>query len=639
MKQFGLKERLRYAFDNSISQGTGAMIRWLGVFAFVVICLIAVFARLMLTAEDVESDKLSEGFAGYLHLTWMGLMRTLDTGTMGGDEGSTIFKILMLAFTFAGVFLVSTLIGLLTSGVEGKIEELRKGRSLVLEQDHILILGWSSKIFTVLSQLCIANQSHPKPRIVILADKDKVEMEDEIAARIGDSGRVKIICRTGSPIDVGDLELVNPDEARTILIMPPEDEDPDSQVVKVILALVNNPKRKKGKYHIVAELHDRKNIEVVKIINKGEVEMLESPGLIARITVQTCRQSGLSVIYSDLLDFGGCEIYFREEPALVGKSFRDSLLAFEESSVLGVRRASGQVQLLPGMDATIGAGDSLIVLAEDDSTVRYTGVNEEGINPQLFRKPVKDSTGPEATLILGWNRRGSIITQELDKYVAPGSKLTIVSELGEPEEDVARECPELKNLKLSIQKGDTTDRATLNALDVPSYDHVILLSYNDELDVQRADARSLISLLHLRDIADKSPRRFTIVGEILDVRNRDLAEVTRADDFIVSDKLISLLMAQVAENKDLNAVFEDLFDPEGAEIYLKPVSEYVAPGKPVGIRTLIASARERGEIVMGYRKMSLANNSERGYGVVLNPKKSATETFSEEDKVIILAEQ
>jgi voltage-gated potassium channel Kch len=463
-------------------------------------------------------------------------------------------------------------------------------------------------------------------------------MDDEISARVTEPGRVKIICRTGSPIDVTDIQIVNPDEARTIVIMPPEDEDPDAQVVKIILALINNPNRKKQKYHIVAELRDRKNIGVVQMISNQEVETIESPGLIARIMVQTCRQSGLSIVYSDLLDFGGCEIYFKTEPALVGKTFGESLFSFEESSVLGIRRADGLVTLLPGMSTRIESGDALILLSEDDSTIRYTGDGESSVDKSLFRSAPKEVPRPEHTLILGWNQGGPTITGELDKYVAAGSKLTIISDLGDPEGDIAHFCPELKNLTLSVKKGDTTDRIILNSLNIPSYDHVILLSYNDELEVQRADARSLITLLHLRDIADKSTDKFSIVGEILDVRNRDLAEVTRADDFIVSDKLVSLMMAQVAENKDLNAVFEDLFDPEGAEIYLRPASNYVETGKPVNIKTLMASAREQGQIVMGYRLMSQANKAEKNYGVVLNPKKSITETFSPEDKIILLAE-
>ena len=36
-------------------------------------------------------------------------MRTLDSGTMGGDEGSWPFLLAMLAVTLAGIFVLSTL--------------------------------------------------------------------------------------------------------------------------------------------------------------------------------------------------------------------------------------------------------------------------------------------------------------------------------------------------------------------------------------------------------------------------------------------------------------------------------------------------------------------------------------------------
>ena len=48
-----------------------------------------------------------------------------------------------------------------------------------------------------------------------------------------------------------------------------------------------------------------------------------------------------------------------------------------------------------------------------------------------------------------------------------------------------------------------------------------------------------MTLLHLRDMSEKSGKEFAIVSEMLDLRNRQLAEVTRADDFIVSDHLVS----------------------------------------------------------------------------------------------------
>ena len=130
----------------------------------------------------------------------------------------------------------------------------------------------------------------------------------------------------------------------------------------------------------------------------------------------------------------------------------------------------------------------------------------------------------------------------------------------------------------------------------------------------------------------------SIVSEMLDVGNRELAEVTQADDFIVSDKLISLLMAQVSENKFLNAVFNDLFDSDGSEIYLKPAADYISFGPPVNFHTVVEAARRRGESAIGYRKMAHANDSGKQYGVVVNPKKSQSISFVEGDLIIVVAE-
>src|SRR5512136_1191825 len=119
-------------------------------------------------------------------------MRTFDAGTMGGDTGWG-FRLVMLFVTIGGIFVVSTLIGVLTAGVEGKLEELRKGRSRVLENGHTLILGWSPQIFTILSELMTANANQKNARIVLLADKDKVEMEDEVRSRVETIGGTRVI--------------------------------------------------------------------------------------------------------------------------------------------------------------------------------------------------------------------------------------------------------------------------------------------------------------------------------------------------------------------------------------------------------------------------------------------------------------
>jgi hypothetical protein len=203
---------------------------------------------------------------------------------------------------------------------------------------------------------------------------------------------------------------------------------------------------------------------------------------------------------------------------------------------------------------------------------------------------------------------------------------------------VVKQAGKLKNQKVLFHAGDTTDRALLDELNVAEYDHVIVLA-DTTVDIQAADARTLITLLHLRDIAEKDATPFSIVSEMLDLRNRELAEVTKVDDFIVSDHLISLMMSQLSENGDLDAVFTDLFDPEGSELYLKPVADYVETGQPVNFYTVVEAARRRGEVAIGYRVVSQLHEADKGYGVHTNPKKSEEVTFAPDDKIIVLAEE
>src|SRR4030095_3377032 len=109
--------------------------------------------------EGDTTARLSFGEA-----TWESLMRTLDSGTMGGDTG-TGFRVVMLFVTLGGIFVVSALIGVLNNAIESQMERLRKGRSHVLETNHTLVLGWSAQIFTILNELMIANENQANARI------------------------------------------------------------------------------------------------------------------------------------------------------------------------------------------------------------------------------------------------------------------------------------------------------------------------------------------------------------------------------------------------------------------------------------------------------------------------------------------
>jgi hypothetical protein len=85
-------------------------------------------------------------------------------------------------------------------------------------------------------------------------------------------------------------------------------------------------------------------------------------------------------------------------------------------------------------------------------------------------------------------------------------------------------------------------------------------------------------------------------------------------------------------------VFADIFDPEGSEIYLKPVGDYVELDQPLNFYTIVEAARRRGEAAIGYRQSADSDDAAKAYGIVINPDKSNKVTFENEDRIIVLAE-
>ncbi|MCO6178650.1 hypothetical protein [Ciceribacter sp. RN22] len=624
------RARLRYEFDKSMAAGTVALIGWLALVSLVVIIIAAAFLSLSEIGPDDGSP------VTFIEAAWESLMRTMDAGTMGGDQGWS-FRGVSLAVTFAGIFVFSALISVISSGLEGKLDELRKGRSHVIENDHTIILNWSASIFDIISELVIANQSRKRPRIVVMAGKDKVEMEEEIAAKVGDLKNTRIICRSGDPTDLYDLAILSPQTSRSVIVLSPETADPDSQVIKTVLALVNDPNRRAAPYKIAAEIRDAANAEVATIVGGREMQLVLADDLISRIVVHSSRQSGLSAVYSELLDFDGCEIYTLDQPDLVGKPFGAAAMAYDSSTLIGICDTEGKVHLNPSPNRVFGVGEKAIVIAEDDASIRISAAPAVCAKDAILPVVVRERR-PERTLILGWNRRGPLIATELARYVAPGSLLTIAADTPQFELEASSLVAAGSSFSVEYRVIDTSSRAALDALDVPSYDHVLVLGYSDHMSAQSADTRTLVTLLQLRKIAERAGRHVSVVSEMIDVRNRELAEVTRADDFVVSNKLVSLMLAQASENEYMAAIFGELLDEEGSEIYLRPLSDYVAIDRPVNFHTIALSALRRGEIAIGYRRQRENDPDERNLGgVTVNPNRSDMISFDKNDMVIVLA--
>ena len=637
----GLRKRLRYRFDNWMARGVGAQILLLALVTTVLV-LITAFAIMAFDVVPINDKGQPDSFG---MVTWKALMRALDAGTLAGDVAGWTFLFVMLFVTLGGIFVLSALIGIINQGFGAMIERLRRGHSAVLETGHTVILGWGPKIFTLLRELGEANANQRHACAVILADRDKLEMDATIAAELG-KHRMRIVTRRGSTMSPTDLHLVSLATAKATVVLAPEHDATgaslaahasDTIVLKTLLAIAKAAPG--SKLHLVAELFDERSESVARMVVGETAALILAAPLISRLLVQTGRQPGLSVVYTELLDFAGAEIYVQPQPALTDKTFRQAVFAYDSSTVLGLVTAAGEMVLAPPAERRIAAGDQLIAISADDDTLVLDGASLATGTPAshdsaaIIEPPEHAAAAPERTLVLGASRRLGRVLTELDSYVAAGSTTLVVGESEPPAEALGQ----LRHMQVTTRVGDVTERATLEALDVTSFDHILVLSETADRTQEMADARTTVTLLHLRDLERRADKKVPITSEILDIQNRELATVAEADDFIVSNTLVSLMVAQVAENAHLVKVFDELFSAGGFELYLKPAADYVRPGEvPFGV--LCEAALRRGELAIGYRLASSARDPAAGFGIVVNPSKRGTLKLGAGDSIIVIAE-
>lgn len=616
MKNPSWKDKLQYWFDNLMSKGSLSLIGLLAVITGIVIAIAGCIVALLPDAEG----------AGVMSSIWFSLMHAIDAGTIAGDSGSFLFMLIMAIVTLCGLFITSMLIGVIGSGLEDKMNSLRKGRSQVLEQNHVIIFGFNENALNILRELILANENHKNSVVVVMDNQDKSEMEDTIAQRIQDTKTTRIICRTGSMDNLADVEICSPSTCRSIII----NAEDDFMSVKAILAcatILENSGNTEA--YITALIRSEENVDAAKIAGKGRVEVFYFQNSIARIMAHTCRQPGMSSVFTNLLSFEGDEIYIEEIPSMAGKTIAEANLYFPQSTLIGLVQ-DGTPKLNPPVDTKIAPQDKLILIAQDDGVSIPT--KEAGIvNKSLFAPIASSSAILQKTLILGCNELLQQVVTELDCYLASNAPVIIAA----LEEDLSKnQLPEqgqLKNVALDIRSCNIFQRSCLEELLGSKPDNVLILTDSDN---EESDARTLLLLLQLRDIAAKTGLKFSVTSEMRSVENQELAQVTKVTDFVVSSNITALMMTQISQAREQFVILDDLLSDDGSELYMKDAGRYVQLGESVDFYTIGAAASQYGEIALGYKKF----RADGEFDIVLNPPKASTVILSKGDSLILLAE-
>ncbi len=614
MEKGHFTEKLRYKFDNLMAKGAVALVGMLFLATAAVILLAGIVAVVF------GNGTLGEN-------VWASIMHTIDAGTITGTETRNLpFLIIMSIVTLCGLFVTSILIGIITTGFEEKLNTLRKGNSKVIEKNHVVILGFNESIYTIISELVIANENKKRPCIVVLSEQDKETVELAIAEQV-DLKNTRVICRTGSITDSFMLKQCSISHSRSIII----NEQNDFMTTKAILAINSYLKENSSSKfypHIVATLNEQENFAAAEIAGEGNVELILITDAISRIIAQTCRQPGISNVLIELFNYDGSELYFENFETLAGRSFAEVLNMFEHATVLGFKRES-KIFLNPDKNQNLISGDKVLLLVEDDGMAKPLSQAKVVEDIESKRSDHKVEIGKRNILVLGANEKSKAILTELDNYLASGSLVTVATEQKLAIQDEIQD--NFKNISIKWIECDINSRLVLNQLTEQSFDHLLLLS-DDEIDPETSDAMTLMKLIHLRDIAQKHGKKFDITSEIKNETNQKLARVAKVNDLVVGTSIVNLILSQISENRDLSTVFKEILHVDGSEIHIRKAENYVKLNTEMDFYDVTELAKDQNEIAIGYKK-------QRGdsFEIVTNPAKSQKITFSASDYIIVLA--
>ncbi|GAB5356025.1 hypothetical protein AAMO2058_000255500 [Amorphochlora amoebiformis] len=492
-----------------------------------------------------ESDS-SATLEGSMWLSWIFIA---DSAAHAEYGRTTISCFISFVLTIGGMLVFGFLVGILTDIIGAFFEELKKGRSRVLESGHTLILNWSNKLLPLLAELCEANASEHGGVIVVMAQRSKQDMEEEIHEYLR-NGRRKgtiIVVRSGSPLNLHDLSKVNPAMAKSIVVLSNQEldlDERDSMALRVILGLKSlseeyrewnikqNLEDQKG--HIVVEAMDIDNLKLMESLGGGRVEGVLPHDIIGQIMIRSCRTAGFSMVLESLLGFEGSEFYFNEFKELVGKTFLESLFCFPEACVLGVKPRGENVVINPSLGYVFKEGDQVVVLAEDDDTYAFVAPDVDShkgwldISREMSMEEKKPDNHPERYLVIGWRRGIAHMIKAFDHFVNPGSELIILSTrsmaLRQKCFDQGGISPKsLQNFNITHMFG-SANIGMLSRLNVNTFDSILVLSgdvVKDRAFNERQDAQCLTTLLLARDLVHRSVPPITPSTPVRRIQNSE----------------------------------------------------------------------------------------------------------------------
>ena len=711
MKKNNLFQRFRYWLDKRMARGTGSVIRAL-LFATIFMILFLASILILFGASDECSP---------LHAIWDSFATAINAEIPSSGDGSLLFIIINGIAAIIGLFFTSILIGIITTGIETKLQSLRNGNAEVLENNHALILGWNDTTFAILAEIMESNLNREMQTVVVLDDAcEKAEMDDQVHAFITEKDKererlakknhevfvpyakhTQVLCRYGTTVHSSNLENCNIQNCKSIIV----NEDDDDETIKVILACsgiihelrMSGVKGKKLPY-ITAVIHDKKNMNTARLAGGKDLEVICYPELMSRIMANSSRAAGLSHVFTTLFNYEGSDIYYVDKNSIKlsgkrviasdgSKKHINDLTIYElnqyltnatiiggshgkinnkvEQGRLNDNRWEGMEScLLPTMKSKLVKDvDHFYVLQMDDNPIEVTKNTCTVSCKEVKEKNFSPHTRPDA--IIGVSTLLIQVLKELETFLHEDTPVYILETQEKldtylADEGIREEIQKITNVRLEWIPLDIDHYNSLyEFMSAPEHREIrsaMILSDNIFVDEnlsrqqqkEYADNLTISRLLSLRKIRADLMAELFITCEMNYDENKNLAERTGSEDYIVGSNVAASVMTQISQARELHRIFYEILDWSGSEIYLHKAFKYLDVKNQKNIKekidlpTLAAKLAQQNAVFIGYCKYG---QNGKYLKPKLNPPKwnqdgtAAEVTFGNHDYIITIANQ
>jgi hypothetical protein len=510
---------------------------------FLVISLVVILIASIL-GMVIDADYFKHSFFNAI-AHFLSCMLTANTITKMMDVIDEHLGIVLLSVVVIAAELVlfsGAVIATLTAAVKTYIDKKGNAKGKIELHNQFVILNWNSKVPDIIHNLMVKGF---KESVIILSDKTKEYVSNEIDSLLAaynqedKKNKLNLIVKVGNPLlhgDLGDISIAN---AADIVVMSREDmtagEDAniannDLLSLKVLLALSNFDISKDCNIVIETDSEIIKNkieslAETLANLKEKSIIPVSFNRKIGQIIAQTMLEPRMADIYAELLSFEGFEFY------AYGEDEVDDYLTTHNSAIPIIKF------------------HRLFVLAEDAPDLSVTRAVPTDLGKvRTFGTKEVDLDIHCTIFIIGENKKARFIKENLAlATLGYGSHFKVYD----------------------YQKGEN-DRLIEDIRKTEGNKKVLILS-DDKVSSDSYDANVFVTLIALQT-AFKSRNReeLSFVTELLDSKNYNSIKDFNIKNAIISNRMMSLMLSQLALNQDSQKFFDGLLTvdtEEGGDVF------------------------------------------------------------------------